>query len=208
MNKTKSIILAMAAAMALPSFAQSVPTTTERRSDKQGFYIQPVAGLLEFADQCDDPIEIPVSCEDAEIGYGIQGGYWLGEWMSVESGFLYGAGYDRDLRREITEVSDIEFYTISLGLRGRYMLGEHFFIDAKGGFHRWDYTANTMTTAAGVVSNTSIEQTGTNPYWGGGFGVAFGKSLSVVVEYTSYITDRESVDTKANFISMAAAYKF
>ena len=207
----KSILLATAAILASPAFAQ-----TEEAGHEPGWYIQPVVGQFTIDGFCDSDVVEGVivsirECEDSSISYGLHGGYEFNKFWGVEGGFLIVDGFDgiataTDLGRTITGVVESDISFINLGMRGKYPFGENFFVLGKGGFSFWKQTIDTQVLRFGTRNaefiSATTEEDGTDLYYGAGVGISSGQ-LGITLEYTFYNANED-----ASFISISGIYKF
>ena len=197
----KSILLA-AAILASPVLAQ---TESEY---KEGFYIQPVVGQFTLDEWCDSGDGIVVSnCEDSQIGFGLQGGYEFNEFWSAEGGFLYVDGFDGTATglsqgRLATLSVESELGFLSFGGRGKYPIGDNFFVLGKAGFTFWTQTNDSVGATQGVSVSVSEDEDGVDLYYGAGAGLNFGK-FGFTVEYTLY-----NANESLSLISVSGIYKF
>ena len=202
MKTTLKSILLVAAILASSAFAQ-----TEESGHEPGWYIQPVVGQFTYEGFCEGDVVDGISfvfseCEDNTIGFGLQGGYEVNEFWSVEGGFQL-ADFDTDITairggQSVSGTAEESLDFVNLGMRGKIPFNENFFILGKGGFSFWAQEID--ISFPGVSGN--LEDDGTNFYYGVGVGVSSGQ-LGITIEYTFY-----NAADDLSFISVSGIYKF
>ncbi len=185
--KNKTTLAAFIAAIML-----AVPAVAEE--EKRGFYIAPEIGQVKLKDYCSEAFSAGLtSCEDSELGFGLSGGYWLNEFFAIEGGGRLASGFDLS---DGSARAEIDVQTFNLGARGKFPVGQHFFITGKTGIHFWDLKAS--------GPGGSLSDDGTDPYYGLGIGFNFNERIGALAEYTRYKFD----DSDADVISGNLVFNF
>ena len=193
----KSIILATAAAaLATPALAQ-----TEESDQRTGFYVQPVVGYLSAVNWCDNDDQ-PLTCEDSEIAFGLQGGYQFNSYFGAEGGFITSSGYDYTYSEDLRGTAD--FLSFQIGARGTYPIAKNFSVIGKAGFNRWNIDFSETNPSDDGGDN------GIDPYLGLGADYSFANGWSITGEWTRYLTSPSNkiLDFDSDLFSASVIYQF
>ncbi len=185
-NKTSLAAFVAAITLAFPAIAEE---------EKRGFYIAPEIGQIKVKDYCSDARSLftgVTSCSDSEIGFGLSGGWQFNDFFAIEAGGRFGSGFDISGVASGTAYKiDADYRSFSFGGRGKFPVGQHFFVTGKAGLHFWKVNAD--ISASGLGSD-SVSADGNDPYYGLGVGFNFNEKIGFLAEYTKYEGDSDSVD--------------
>ena len=137
------------------------------------------------------------SCEDAEIGFKIFGGFRPVENFGVEAGFARAEGFKVSGRINGVDFSgDTEFHTFYLAGVGVLPIGEVFALTGKAGFHVWEQDGN--LSASG--STFTLDADDTDPLFGVGAEFRPTDNIVLQAEWIRFLGDDSDVDAlSANF---------
>ena len=193
--KNKTLAFAIAAAFAASPVVAQEETEFNSAHDNTGFYALLEIGQLKLKDYCGiyPDIQSEFQCEDAEIGYGISGGYWFNDYFAAEGGVRVADGFDL---RYIDTFNDTitakaDFRNISLGMRGRFPFGERFAATGKIGAHFWKQEIDLTDSSFG---RDVSKEDGIDLYFGAGAEVNLTDNIAVRAEYTRYNGDTLDAD--------------
>lgn len=140
------------------------------------------------------------SCEDAEVGFKVFGGFRPVENFGAEAGFAWAEGFKISGRVNGVDFSgDTEYYTFYLAGVGVFPIGETFALTGKAGFHAWEQDSN----ISGGGSDFSFDADGTDPLFG--VGAEFRPADNVVfqVEWLRLLGDDSDVDAISGNFALA-----
>lgn len=217
---SKTAICVLLAMLMAPAYAQGA-------GKADTLYYGTEMGQMSLSDYCDFDLlsdvdlttipELPsptYSCNDAELAWGVFGGYRFHENWAAEIGYRTASfntsatGTSRDLRI-VSVLVNSKVSSIAFGIRGIYFLGDRFGITGKTGVHLWEIegAGSISTRRPGEVLNAgsiSVTDDGTKPYFGGGIQLFLTEKYSIHGEYTFY----QGSDFDASLFSGGLVYGF
>ncbi|HEX7341889.1 MAG TPA: porin family protein [Rhodanobacteraceae bacterium] len=188
--------LAAAGMVAIPAFAQSVPTP-----DHSGWYVNGQVGSTHMNSHI---------YTGHDTGYQLTGGY---RWALGSSALLGVEGGYNDLGnikvsnaftgKDVFNRSQSALHGWLLGANGHFNITPNWFVSARAGLYQWK--------GHGISNNSnplrrSLDKT--SWYSGVGFGYDFSNNMSVSLHYDYYHAEKDHIDLSTNFVSVGAEYRF
>ena len=141
------------------------------------------------------------SCEDAELGFKIFGGFRPVENFGVEAGYARAEGFKVNGQVSGTSITaESEYSTFYLAGTGVLPLGDVFALTGKAGFHIWDVD---ITGPGGVVGLNS-----TDPLFGVGAEFRPTDNIVLQVEWIRFLGEDDGIDGDTDAISGNFALAF
>lgn len=102
----------------------------------------------------------------------------------------------------------------NLGATGHFNLGDHWFVDARGGFFRPDVRGSfivlgeTPSHGTPIYSLVDVDGSASKWYAGVGVGYDFSPNFGVGLNYDYYNAEVSGLDFKPRLVSVSAEYRF
>jgi OOP family OmpA-OmpF porin len=139
------------------------------------FYIGAAMGSAKLGDTFDG-----LDVDDTGTAYRIVGGWQLNSHFALEAGWQDFGDFELIEGRSVEVSLGADGY--SLGLTGRYPLGERFEVQGRAGAFFWDGEAE-------INAMSRADPGDAHPYFGAGLGYALSETLVVSGDWTRYDLD-------------------
>jgi OOP family OmpA-OmpF porin len=196
MNRFKT-----AFALLLPATMLAISAPAVAQQADAGWYVGGAYGMSSFSNIDTTGIANP-SVDDSDSGFKIYGGFQLNKYFGAEIGYVdFGkVGVSGSvLGVPFTSSSSVTAYTFA-GV-GTLPLTESFALFGRVGLAAW----NVDFSASALGASGSLNDNGTDPFYGIGARFNLNKNWGLVVEYEKY---KASDWGDAAFTSLGVRYKF
>jgi OOP family OmpA-OmpF porin len=159
----------------------------------EGFYLSASIGSANLDDDFDG-----LSIDDDTTAYRFTAGWQANRYLGLEAGYQNFGDFEQNFSLNgVTGKAKLSADGYTLGVAGRYPLGEKFEVIARAGAFFWDGEAE-------INSVSQADPGDTNPWFSAGLGYRFTEAFSATADWTRY----ELEDTESDVYAIGVQYRF